>query len=170
MSTVAAFNNCQAADSRDNTGAPVSYSPSNAADGKPATAWRCLGHPPLGGRYGLTFTLATTAHVSTVGAIGGYAKNDPLNPDIDRFIQNDRVFNARWTCTRRDDTTLETQQRFDDSRAMQTTSVDWAGCMRIDFEILDVYPAVAQFPAAGSQPPMDDTMVSEVSLIGWAGG
>jgi hypothetical protein len=170
VSSVKAFNDCQVPDSFDTAGATVTYGPANVYDGDPTTAWRCQGHPPLGGRFGITFTLTAVSRVSIVGAVPGYAKNDPRHPEIDRFVQNDRVFNARWSCNHADNTTAEIQQRFEDARSMQTINVDWTACVSVTFEVLDVYPAEAQFPSSGVVLPIDDTSVGEVTLLGSLGG
>ncbi len=67
----------------------------------------------------LTFTFDATTHLTSVGLIGGYVKVDPLT-GVDRFPQNHRVRQVRWTFS--DGSTVT--QDLADSRDLQSIPVD----------------------------------------------
>lgn len=84
---------CQAGDSVDEAGNPVSYPPSNAVDADLSTAWRCAG-PGTGET--LTLELPGETRVAEVGLVPGYAKSDPAS-GVDRYAENNRITRVRWS-------------------------------------------------------------------------
>ena len=83
---------CQAPDSVDEAGNPVSYPPWQAFDADLSTAWRCDGS---GDGARLTVTLPEGARVAEVGLVPGYAKTDPAS-GVDRYAENNRITKVRW--------------------------------------------------------------------------
>ena len=83
---------CQAPDSVDEAGNPVSYPPWQAFDADLSTAWRCEGS---GDGARLTVTLPEGARVAEVGLVPGYAKTDPAS-GVDRYAENNRITKVRW--------------------------------------------------------------------------
>ena len=84
--------------------------------------------------------------------IGGYVKVDPLT-GVDRFPQNHRVRQVRWTF---DNTTTVTQD-LADSRSMQTLPVDITATT-VTMEILATYPP-------SGEGPRDMVPVAEVQVV-----
>jgi hypothetical protein len=84
---------CQADDSVDEAGNPVSYPPANAVDADLSTAWRCAG-PGTGET--LTLELSGETRVAEVGLVPGYAKSDPAS-GVDRYAENNRITRVRWS-------------------------------------------------------------------------
>ncbi len=126
------------------------FAPGNVLDHNPATAWRCEA-PATGQR--LTFTFDAPTHLTSVGLIGGYVKVDPLT-GVDRFVQNHRVRQVRWTFS--DGSTVT--QDLADSRNMQTIPVD-VTTTTATLEILATYPP-------GGEAPRDMVPIAEVQFIG----
>ena len=83
---------CQAPDSVDEAGNPVSYPPWQAFDADLSTAWRCDGS---GEGARLSVTLPEGARVAEVGLVPGYAKTDPAS-GVDRYAENNRITRVRW--------------------------------------------------------------------------
>src|SRR5262245_20248956 len=140
---------CQAPNSQEADGTPVAFGPDNVFDHNPATAWRCEASAP---NKSLTFTLNGPTHLTSLGLIGGYVKVDPLT-GVDRFIQNHRVRQVRWTF---DDGTTVTQN-LADSRDMQSIDVD-VTTSSVTLTITDTYPP-------GGELPRDMVPVAEVQLV-----
>ncbi|MEU4424103.1 hypothetical protein AB0F81_26035 [Actinoplanes sp. NPDC024001] len=134
--------------STDSAGNTVRFSATNVLDGDPSTAWRVAGS---GVDVVLAFEFAEPVHLSAVGIIPGYAKVDSGN-GVDRFTQNRRVREARWTFT--DGSALDT--RFTDDREIQYVDVD-------------VDTTVVQLAITGSSRRTDRnyTAISEVVFVGW---
>lgn len=128
------------------------FAPSAVNDFNPATAWRCAA--PAAGQAGgtLTFTLAGDTHLTSVGLIGGYVKVDTLT-GIDRYTQNYRVRQVRWTFS--DGTTVT--QDLQDVRTMQMIPVDVAASS-VTMQILSTY--------APTQNAREFVPVAEVQLLG----
>jgi LysM repeat protein len=141
---------CQAPDSEEADGTPIVFSPGNVLDRNPATAWRC---EASASPKSLTFTFDQATHLTSVGLIGGYVKVDPLT-GVDRFPQNHRVRQVRWTF---DNATTVTQD-LADARTMQTQAVDITATS-VTMEILATYPP-------GGEAPRDMVPVAEVQFIG----
>jgi len=141
---------CQSPDSSEANGTPIVFAPTNVLDRNPATAWRCPA--PATGET-LTVSLDAATHLTSVGMIGGYVKVDPLTR-IDRFPQNHRVRQARWTFS--DGTTVT--QDLADSRQMQSIDVD-VTTTSVTIEILSTYPP-------SGPDPKDNVVVAAVQLIG----
>jgi hypothetical protein len=137
-----------APDNKDAAGNPVSYTADNLVDGDPQTAWRVPGD---GHGVTVTLTLPSSAHLTQVGLIPGYAKVDPSS-GVNRFPENRRIRTVRWHFD--DGTTVD--QRFSDSPSMQRTAVD-ASTGSVTIEILSSRPG---------DPDHDYVPISEVSLVG----
>jgi Protein of unknown function (DUF2510) len=145
---------CEAPPSNANDGTPVSFGAGNLIDGDTSTAWRC--QVPVDGET-ITLTFADRARLRSVGMIGGYTKVDPAT-GVDRFEENYRVKEARWTFD--DGTSIV--QRLEDSSEMQTMSVE-ARTTTVTVEILDVYPP--SFPEGHSRY-RPYVAISEVGFTG----
>ena len=141
---------CQAPDSEEADQTPIVFAPGNVLDNNPATAWRCDA-PATGER--LTFTFDGATHLTSVGLIGGYVKVDPLT-GVDRFPQNYRVRQVRWTFS---DGTSVTQD-LADSREMQTIPVD-VTTTTATLEIL------ATYPPGDVELPREYVPIAEVQFI-----
>jgi LysM repeat protein len=141
---------CQAPNSEEADGTPIVFSPGNVLDRNPATAWRCEASDSP---KSLAFTFDQPTHLTSVGLIGGYVKVDPLT-GVDRFPQNHRVRQVRWTF---DNTTTVTQD-LADSRSMQTLPVDITATT-VTMEIIATYPP-------GGEAPREMVPVAEVQFIG----
>jgi hypothetical protein len=141
---------CQAPNSEEADGTPIVFAPGNVLDNNPATAWRCAASDA---NKSLTFTFDGPTHLTSVGLIGGYVKVDPLT-GVDRFPQNHRVRQVRWTF---DDGTTVTQD-LADSRDMQSIDVD-VTTSRATLQILSTYPP-------GGEGPRDMVPVAEVQFVG----
>jgi hypothetical protein len=166
---VAAIDGCVSPDATDASGNVVTYGAENAVDGRADTAWRCPGSPGGGGRYGLSVTFTRPVSLRRVAAIPGYAKFDNRYPTLDRFVQNNRVAIATWTCLDDAGKSSAVQERFDQSRASQPIDVTWERCTTVSLEITAVYPGVVQnLPdPPGTQEAKDETPVSELEFVGW---
>jgi LysM repeat protein len=140
---------CQAPDSEEADGTRIVFSPGNVLDRNPATAWRC---EASASPKTLTFTFDQATHLTSVGLIGGYVKVDPLT-GVDRFPQNHRVRQVRWTF---DNSTTVTQD-LADSRSMQTFPVDITATT-VTMEITATYPP-------GGEAPRQMVPVAEVQFI-----
>jgi LysM repeat protein len=141
---------CQAPDSEEADGTPIVFAPGNVLDNNPATAWRCEASAP---NKSLTFTFDAPTHLTSLGLIGGYVKVDPLT-EVDRFPQNHRVRQVRWTF---DDGTTVTQD-LADSRDMQSIDVD-VTTSGVTLTITATYPP-------GGELPRDMVPVAEVQFLG----
>jgi LysM repeat protein len=141
---------CQAPDSEEADGTPVVFAPGNVLDHNPATAWRCEASAP---NKSLTFTFDAPTHLTSVGLVGGYVKVDPLTA-VDRFPQNHRVRQVRWTF---DDGTTVTQD-LADARDMQSIDVD-VTTSGVTLTITATYPP-------GGELPRDMVPVAEVQFVG----
>jgi len=140
---------CQAEDSEDARGNPVSFSPANLFDRDTGTAWRCAPAAELQ----LTLRFDAPTHLTSVGLINGYAKVDP-ETEIDRYIQNHRVRTATWTFA---DGSSVTQEFEDNNRSMQSMPVD----VTTDAVTLTI---TAHYPNGGPGP-RDFVAVAELELI-----
>jgi LysM repeat protein len=141
---------CQAPNSEEADGTPIVFAPGNVLDHNPATAWRC---EASAADKSLTFTFDGPTHLTSVGLIGGYVKVDPLT-GVDRFIQNHRVRQVRWTF---DDGTVVTQD-LADSRDMQSIDVD-VTASGVTLTITATYPP-------GGELPREMVPVAEVQFVG----
>jgi LysM repeat protein len=141
---------CVAESSTEADGTPIEFVPGNVLDNNPATAWRCDA-PAIGET--LTFTFDGETHLTSVGLIGGYVKVDSLT-GVDRFPQNYRVRQVRWTFS--DGTSLT--QDLADSRDMQTTPVD-VTTTTATLEIL------ATYPPGDVELPREFVPIAEVQFI-----
>lgn len=139
---------CQSEDSTEADGTPIVFAPGNVLDRNPATAWRCEAGTP----QTLTFTFDGPTNLASVGLIGGYVKVDPLT-GVDRFPQNHRVKQVRWTFS--DGSTVV--QDLADSRSMQTINVNVA-TTSATMEILATY-------GPGGPDPRDAVPVAEVQFV-----
>ena len=124
---------CQAPDSAEANGTPISFNPGNVLDHNPATAWRC----ESGSDQALTFTFSSPVHLDSVGLIGGYVKVDPLT-GVDRFEQNARVRQVEWAFSDGTNTSTATQNLADE-RSMQTMAVDVV-VTTVTMTVTDTYP------------------------------
>jgi hypothetical protein len=135
----------------DAGGHRVSYRAGNVIDGKRSTAWRTQGD----GR-GETLTLAWEGPVrlAAVGLVPGYDKRDSYDGS-DRFAQNRRVSAARIVLSDGSawDVTIK------DSRELQFFAIEGL-TESVTIEILATVPG---------QPGFDDTVISEVSVLGEGG-
>lgn len=168
-SAIVAMADCVSPDANDASNNPVVYWPANAIDGRAETAWRCPGSPSSGESIGLISTFERPMSLRQVGAIPGYAKSDSRYPTLDRFVQNNRVAQATWTCTSDTGQTATANQTFLDNRPLQLVAVTWDRCVEVRFTVTSVYPARAQdLPdPPGPQDAMDQTAVSELKFVGW---
>jgi hypothetical protein len=98
---------------------PVSYAPYNLVDDLPETAWRCDRVEVLNGS--VTIDLGAAVRVTQLSLFGGYDKIDPYN-GVDRYIQNHRVAQARWT--------------FDDGSSVVGSYADVRRLQSIDVEVV----------------------------------
>ena len=143
---------CQAPNSTEANGNPISFSPQNVLDHNPATAWRC----ETGSAQTLTFTFPSPVHLTSVGLIGGYVKVDSLT-GVDRFEQNARVRQVQWGFS--DGTNSSTvTQNLADARSMQTTAVDVVATT-VTMTVTATYPP-------GGPAPRDMVPVAEVQFTG----
>ena len=139
---------CQSPNSTEADGTPIVFGPGNVLDRNPATAWRCeAGEPQT-----LSFTFDGPTHLTSVGLIGGYVKVDPLT-GVDRFPQNRRVKQVRWTFS--DGSTVV--QDLADSRSMQTINVN-VTTTSATMEVLATYPQ-------GGPDPRNAVPVAEVQFV-----
>jgi hypothetical protein len=146
VDVVAVSADCTAPPSRDAAGKKVQYVPGNTTDGRPATAWRCLG---TGVGQRLVLRLGGDVKVAEVGLIPGYAKTDP-DSGVDRYAENNRITRVRWTLA--DGVTVVQRLRPDPSiRAMQLLRVPATTTDTVTLEILAV-----------ARAPRNTTAVSEV--------
>jgi LysM repeat protein len=141
---------CQAPDSEEADGTPIVFAPGNVLDHNPATAWRCEASVA---NKSLTFTFDGETHLTSLGLIGGYVKVDTLT-GVDRFPQNHRVRQVRWTFS--DGSTVT--QDLADSRDLQSIPVD-VTTTSATLEILATYPP-------GGEAPRNMVPVAEVQFIG----
>jgi Putative peptidoglycan binding domain len=139
---------CQAPDSEEADGTPIVFSPGNVLDDDPATVWRCEASVD---DMTLRLTFDAPTRLTSVGLIGGYVKVDPLT-GVDRFTQNHRVRQVRWTFS--DGTSVV--QDLDDSRNVQSIGVNVTTTI-VTMEILATYPP-------GGDSPRDMVPVAEVML------
>lgn len=122
---------CQAGDSVDEAGNPVSYPPWQVFDADLSTAWRCDG-PGTGER--LTLTLPDGARVAEVGLVPGYAKTDPAS-GADRYAENNLITRVRWIFE--DGSRYVQRMKADpDDRSMRTMRVPETESDRVVLEIL----------------------------------
>jgi hypothetical protein len=84
---------CQAAQTTDDAGNPVTYVPEQMSDGKMNTAWRCNGD---GVGQVVTFEFPAGANIVEVGLVNGYAKVDPAS-GAKRYGEYRRITKVTWT-------------------------------------------------------------------------
>jgi hypothetical protein len=84
---------CQAPQTTDAAGHPVSYVPGQMFDVKLNTAWRCNG---TGVGQVITFTLPADTTINEVGLVNGYAKVDPAN-GAKRYGEYRRITQVTWS-------------------------------------------------------------------------
>lgn len=139
---------CQAGDSADAAGNPISYGTANAHDSDLTTAWRCDGS---GAGERLTVTLSEEMAVAEVGLVPGYAKTDPAN-GADRYAENNRITRVRWHF---DDGTSYVQEfRADPAdRSMRTMRVPRTATGRVVVELL-----------ASAPGPRNTVAISEIRI------
>jgi hypothetical protein len=92
---------CQAPQSADDAGNPVSYVPEQMSDGRMDTAWRCNGD---GIGQVVTFEFPAGATIVEVGLVNGYAKVDPAS-GAKRYGEYRRITKVTWTFA--DGTTIQ---------------------------------------------------------------
>jgi len=140
----------------DVDGKQVTYDASNMLDGVPTTAWRMAGS---GAGTTLTFTLAGTTKISSVGMVNGYAKTstDDQGRTFDWYAGNRRVKAVVWGF---DDGTKVRQQLEDKDRDLQSVDVDPVSTKKVTVKIVRVTN-----PGTGTSA-RNFTAISEVSLVG----
>jgi len=126
----------------------VSYRAGNAIDGRRSTAWRTPGD---GTGETLTLTWDHPVRVASVGLIPGYDKHDPYD-GADRFLQNRRVAAARVT--------------FSDGSAWDLTIADSRRLQRFPIAGVTDSVTIEVLATVPGQPGFDDTVISEVSVLG----
>jgi hypothetical protein len=84
---------CQAPQSTDGAGAPVSYAPEQMFDEKMNTAWRCNGN---GVGQVVTFEFPAETTITQVGLVNGYTKVDPAS-GTQRYGEYRRITEVTWT-------------------------------------------------------------------------
>jgi hypothetical protein len=84
---------CQAPQTTDDAGHPVSYAPEQMSDGNMNTAWRCNGD---GVGQVVTFEFPAGATIVEVGLVNGYAKVDPAS-GAKRYGEYRRITKVTWT-------------------------------------------------------------------------
>lgn len=84
---------CQAAQTTDDAGNPVTYVPDHMSDGRMNTAWRCNGD---GVGQVVTFEFPAGATIVEVGLVNGYAKVDPAS-GAKRYGEYRRITKVIWT-------------------------------------------------------------------------
>jgi hypothetical protein len=84
---------CQAPQTTDDAGNPVSYVPEQMLDEQMNTAWRCNGNG-IGQVVTFEFPVGTT--IVEVGLVNGYAKVDPAS-GAKRYGEYRRIAKATWT-------------------------------------------------------------------------
>ncbi|GAA2148283.1 hypothetical protein GCM10009844_26540 [Nocardioides koreensis] len=143
---------------QDVDGNMVRYESRNMLDGVPTTCWRMAGD---GSGQQITFDLAATTTLTTVGLVNGYAKTatDGRGHELDWYHGNRRVLAVEWAF---DDGTTVTQD-LRDSRKMQTLDVDPVTTQHVRLTLVSVSPP-GKGPAA-----RDYTPISDVTLQGTAG-
>lgn len=122
---------CQAPDSADAAGNPVSYEPENAYDGRLVTAWRCVGD---GAGERLVLALDGKVALGEVGLVPGYAKTDRRS-GVDRYAQNRRITEVTWWLGKGRNVT----QRFDGSpgdRDLRTLAIPRTRTKQVAIEIV----------------------------------
>ena len=142
--SIAALDGCVGSSSTDAFGAVTTFVAANAYDGDPVTAWRCKGSPASGGAYGLVLTFDAPVEVRPIGAVPGYAKRDPRYAILDRFVQNNRVARAQWTCRTDAGRELSVAANYVDQPQMQTLAVQWSRGTTITFRATEARPGQAQ--------------------------
>jgi hypothetical protein len=83
---------CQAPQTTDGAGNPVTYVPEQMFDGRMNTAWRCNGH---GVGQVVTFELPAGSTIVEVGLVNGYAKVDPAT-GAKRYGEYRRITKVTW--------------------------------------------------------------------------
>jgi hypothetical protein len=84
---------CQAPQTTDGAGNPVTYVPEQMFDGRMNTAWRCNGD---GVGQVVTFDFPAGATIVEVGLVNGYAKVDPAT-GAERYGEYRRISKVTWT-------------------------------------------------------------------------
>jgi hypothetical protein len=84
---------CQAPQTTDGAGNPVTYVPEQMYDGRANTAWRCNGD---GVGQVVTFEFPAGATIVEVGLVNGYAKVDPAT-GVKRYGEYRRITKVTWT-------------------------------------------------------------------------
>jgi hypothetical protein len=84
---------CQAPQTTDGAGNPVTYVPEQMYDGRANTAWRCNGD---GVGQVVTFEFPAGATIVEVGLVNGYAKVDPATR-VKRYGEYRRITKVTWT-------------------------------------------------------------------------
>jgi hypothetical protein len=136
-----------APDGFDACNTPTSFGAGNVVDGVPGTAWRAAGDAT---GQALTIDLGGERRVLVVGLAPGYDKVDPCD-GVDRFPQNRRPTRVTWRFA---DGTATTQT-LDDTRQMQTVTVDAVS------DAVELY-----IEGVTADPERDFTAISEVTVQG----
>jgi len=84
---------CQAPQTTDGAGNPVTYVPEQMFDGRMNTAWRCNGD---GVGQVVAFDFPAGATIVEVGLVNGYAKVDPAS-GAKRYREYRRITKVTWT-------------------------------------------------------------------------
>ena len=122
---------CEASESRDAAGQPVTYEPALAVDADPETAWRCSGD---GVGEMLVLDLGGSVRVAELALVPGYAKTDAAD-GTDRYAENRRITAVRWRFD--DGTTVEQELDPDPTlRDLQIVRVPPRATQRIALEIV----------------------------------
>ncbi len=136
----------------DVDGNEVQYDAANMLDGVAETCWRMPGSAADGE---IVFTFQAPVELTEVGLINGYAKT---SGDFDWYNGNRRVLDVEWVFD--DGTTIE--QPLDDTRKLQTLTIDPVTTTSVTLRLLDVSD-----PGRG-RSARDYTAISDVSLVGEA--
>lgn len=134
-------------------GTKIGYTPDQAVDGKPDTAWAIPGD---GTDRALYLTFDSPVILNSVGLINGYAKIDKRN-GADRYEQNRRVAKVSWFA---DDALIREQYLTDGERSMQTVKLE----RPVRAKQLALVIDRTWKPGNEEQ---NDTAISEVLVSGW---
>ena len=119
-SAVSASAGCVSAPSKDAGGNPTSYTPDNAIDDRPETAWRCDGD---GVGQSLTIDLGRPVTFTDVGIVPGLAKTDTYD-GTDRYKQCRRISAVRLTFDDAGDGVIAQLDTSSANRAVQRIAPD----------------------------------------------
>jgi hypothetical protein len=148
---------CTSAPSRSSDGAPTTFEPGNAVDGRPDTAWRCDGD---GTGRRLVVHLPGRQRVSELTIVPGYAKIDPADGS-DRYTQNRRI-TSMTIDTGSGPATSVSLDPSPTRRDPQTVRFPAAETSTVTLTILTTDPG----RPVGTQPASDRVAISEITFPG----